>query len=176
VNDLKAVIRSIPDFPKPGIVFRDITTLLSDTGAYRQALDQFEAYFRKKGVNRIAAIDSRGFIFGGALADRMNVPLAIIRKKGKLPYKTIHEEYALEYGTDSLEMHVDAVRKGDKVAVIDDLLATGGTLEASCKMVEKLGGEVVVIGVVIELSFLKGREKLSRYDIQALIDYETEEG
>lgn len=176
MNDLKAVIRSIPDFPKPGIVFRDITTLLSDSEAYKQALDQFEAYFRKKGVNRIAAIDSRGFIFGGALADRMNVALAIIRKKGKLPYKTIHEEYALEYGTDSLEMHVDAVQEGDKVAVIDDLLATGGTLEASCKMVEKLGGEVAVIGVVIELSFLKGREKLSRYDIQALIDYETEEG
>ena len=176
LHDLKSVIRSVPDFPKPGIVFRDITTLLSDTEAYKDALDEFEAFFRKKGVTRIAAIDSRGFIFGGALADRMSVPLAIIRKKGKLPFKTIHEEYALEYGTDVLEMHVDAVQKGDKVAIIDDLLATGGTLEASCKMVEKLGGEVVVIGVVIELSFLKGRDKLSGYDIIALTDYATEEG
>jgi len=174
VHDLKAVIRSIPDFPKPGIIFRDITTLLSDPEAYKEALDEFEEYFREKGVTRIAAIDSRGFIFGGALADRMSVPLAIIRKKGKLPYKTIHEEYALEYGTDTLEMHIDAIEKGDKVAVIDDLLATGGTLEASCKMVEKLGGEVAVIGVVIELSFLKGRDKLSGYDIKALIDYDTE--
>jgi adenine phosphoribosyltransferase len=175
VHDLKAVIRSIPDFPKPGIIFRDITTLLSNPEAYKESLDEFEAYFREKGVTRIAAIDSRGFIFGGALADRMNVPLAIIRKKGKLPYKTIHEEYALEYGTDSLEMHIDAIEKGDKVAVIDDLLATGGTLDASCKMVEKLGGEVAVIGVVVELSFLKGREKLAKYDIKALIDYESEE-
>ncbi len=174
MHDLKAVIRSIPDFPKPGIIFRDITTLLSDPEAYKEALDEFEEYFREKGVTRIAAIDSRGFIFGGALADRMSVPLAIIRKKGKLPYKTIHEEYALEYGTDTLEMHIDAIEKGDKVAVIDDLLATGGTLEASCKMVEKLGGEVAVIGVVIELSFLKGRDKLSGYDIKALIDYDTE--
>jgi len=174
VNDLKSIIRSIPDFPKPGIVFRDITTLLSNPGAYKEALDEFEAYFREKGVTRIAAIDSRGFLFGGALADRMNIPLAIIRKKGKLPFKTIHEEYALEYGTDSLEMHVDAIDKGDKVAVIDDLLATGGTLDASCKMVEKLGGEVAVIGVVIELSFLKGRDKLAQYDIKALIDYDSE--
>ncbi len=174
MHNLKGVIRSIPDFPKPGIVFRDITTLLSEPAAFKKALDEFEAYFREKGVTRIAAIDSRGFIFGGALADRMNIPLAIIRKKGKLPFQTIHEEYALEYGTDILEMHIDAVQKGDKVAVIDDLLATGGTLEASCKMVEKLGGEVAVIGVVIELSFLKGREKLAKYDIKALVDYESE--
>ncbi len=174
MHDFKTVIRSIPDFPKPGIVFRDITTLLSAPEAFKAALDEFEAYFREKGVTRIAAIDSRGFIFGGALADRMNIPLAIIRKKGKLPYKTIHEEYSLEYGTDSLEMHIDAIEKGDKVAVIDDLLATGGTLDASCRMVEKLGGEVAVVGVVVELSFLKGRDKLAQYDIKALIDYESE--
>jgi adenine phosphoribosyltransferase len=174
VNDLKLVIRSIPDFPKPGIVFRDITTLLSNPQAFGNALDQFESAFREKGVTRIAAIDSRGFIFGGALADRMNIPLSIIRKKGKLPYKTIHEEYSLEYGTDTLEMHVDAVEKGDKVAIIDDLLATGGTMEASCKMIEKLGGEVALIGVVIELSFLNPRDRLQRYDITALIDYDSE--
>jgi len=174
VKDLKQAIRSIPDFPKPGIVFRDITTLLADPEAFKQSLDQFEEYFRSKGVTRIAAIDSRGFLFGGALADRMNIPLTIIRKKGKLPFDTVSESYALEYGTDTLEMHVDAVKTGDKVAVIDDLLATGGTLEASCKMVEKLGGEVSAIGVVIELSFLKGRDRFAQYDLKALIDYDSE--
>ena len=175
MRDLKQTIRSIPDCPKPGIIFRDITTLLTNPEAYTQALDEFEAFFRKKGVTRLAAIDSRGFIFGGALADRLKVPLAVVRKKGKLPFTTIREEYALEYGTDVLEMHVDAVNKGDRVAVIDDLLATGGTIEASCKMVEKLGGTVAAIGVVIELSFLKGRARLSKYDLKSLIDYPTEE-
>ena len=174
MKDLKDAIRSIPDFPKPGIVFRDITTLLSDPEAFRQSLDLFEKHFKKRGVTRIAAIDSRGFLFGGALADRMNLPLTVIRKKGKLPFKTVSESYALEYGTDTLEMHTDAVVKGDKVAVIDDLLATGGTLEASCKMVEKLGGEVATIGVVIELSFLNGRDRFKRYDLLALIDYASE--
>jgi adenine phosphoribosyltransferase len=174
MTDLKSVIRSIPDFPKPGIVFRDITTLLADPAAYGQALDLLEEFFRGKGVTRIAAIDSRGFIFGGALADRLNVPLTVIRKKGKLPYKTIREEYALEYGTDTLEMHVDGVQSGDKVAVIDDLLATGGTLMASCRMVEKLGGKVAAIGVVIELSFLGGRRRFAGYDLLALVDYESE--
>lgn len=174
VKDLKDAIRSIPDFPKPGIVFRDITTLLADPEAFKQSLDQFEEYFKEKGVTRIAAIDSRGFLFGGALADRMNLPLSIIRKKGKLPFDTVSETYALEYGTDTLEMHTDAVNKGDKVAVIDDLLATGGTLEASCKMVEKLGAEVTVIGVVVELSFLKGRDRFPKYDLQALVDYASE--
>ena len=175
MRDLKQSIRSIPDFPKPGIIFRDITTLLTNPEAYAQALDEFEAFFRKKCVTRLAAIDSRGFIFGGALADRLNVPLAIVRKKGKLPYTTIREEYALEYGTDVLEMHVDAVKKGDRVAIIDDLLATGGTIEASCKMVEKLGGTVAGVGVVVELSFLKGRARLGKYDVRSLVDYPTEE-
>lgn len=173
-QDLKAAIRSIPDFPKPGIVFRDITTLLSRPDAFRRSLDEFEAFFRRRGVNRIVAIDSRGFIFGGALADRMQVPFVPVRKKGKLPYTTIGAEYALEYGTDSLEMHIDGVNKGDRVAVIDDLLATGGTLEASCRLVEQLGGQVVAVGVLIELSFLNGRKKLARYEIQSLIDYDSE--
>jgi len=174
MKDLKEIIRSIPDFPKPGIVFRDITTILDDPEAFEQALDRLEKYFREKQVTRIAAIDSRGFLFGGALADRMNVPLAIIRKKGKLPFTTISAEYALEYGTDTLEMHTDSVATGDRVAVLDDLLATGGTLEASCRMVEELGGEVAAIGVVVELSFLKGRDKLSGYDILSLVDYDSE--
>jgi adenine phosphoribosyltransferase len=174
MKNLKDTIRSIPDFPKPGIVFRDITTLLADPEAFKEALDQFEKYFKSKGVTRIAAIDSRGFLFGGALADRMNLPLTVVRKKGKLPFETVSESYALEYGTDTLEMHVDAVKKGDKVAVIDDLLATGGTLEASCKMVEKLGAQVAAIGVVIELSFLNGRARFGQYDLMALVDYESE--
>ncbi|MEE9441264.1 MAG: adenine phosphoribosyltransferase [candidate division Zixibacteria bacterium] len=172
--DLKNAIRSIPDFPKPGIIFRDITTLLSNPEAFKQSLDEFEKYLRDKNINRIAAIDSRGFLFGGALADRMNIPLSIIRKKGKLPFDTVSASYELEYGTDTLEMHKDAVNPGDRVAVIDDLLATGGTLESSCRMVEELGGEVTVIGIVIELSFLNGRSKLSQYDICALVDYASE--
>lgn len=173
-EDLKAVIRSVPDFPKPGIVFYDITTLLSRPEAFRRALDEMEAFLRRRGVNRIVAIDSRGFIFGGALADRLQVPFVPVRKKGKLPYTTIGAEYALEYGTDSLEMHIDAVDKGDRVAVIDDLLATGGTLEASCRLVEQLGGQVVAVAVVIELSFLHGRKKLARYEVMSLVDYDSE--
>ncbi|MFH1701367.1 MAG: adenine phosphoribosyltransferase [Candidatus Zixiibacteriota bacterium] len=172
--DLKNAIRSIPNFPKPGIVFRDISTLLSNPEAFKQSLDEFEKYFRARNINRIAAIDARGFLFGGALADRMNIPLCVIRKKGKLPFDTVSASYELEYGTDTLEMHKDAIFPGDKVAVIDDLLATGGTLEASCRMVEELGGEVTTIGVVIELSFLNGRSKLSKFDICALVDYESE--
>jgi adenine phosphoribosyltransferase len=175
MTNLKDAIRSVPDFPKPGILFFDITTLLSEPAAFKQALDEFEQYFTDKGVTRIAAIDSRGFLFGGALADRMNIPLAVIRKKGKLPYKTVSASYSLEYGTDSLEMHVDAVKKGDKVAVIDDLLATGGTLEASCRMVEEIGGEVACIGVLVELTFLPGRKKLAKYDLKSLIEFDSEE-
>jgi adenine phosphoribosyltransferase len=174
VKDLKDAIRSIPDFPKPGIVFRDITTLLASPEAFRQSLDQMEGFFRQKGVQRIAAIDSRGFIFGGALADRMNIPFVPIRKKGKLPFPTIFQEYDLEYGTDTLEIHKDAVNKGEKVAIIDDLLATGGTLEASCKLVERLGGEVAAVCVLIELSFLRGRNRIPDYDVMALIEYASE--
>jgi len=173
-RDLKASIRSIPGFPKPGIVFRDITTLLAQPEAYRDALDQFEDFFRRRGVTRIVAVDSRGFIFGGALADRMKLPFIPVRKRGKLPFTTIGAEYALEYGTDRLEMHLDAIQRGDQVAVIDDLLATGGTLEATCRLVEQLGGEVAAIGVLIELSFLKGRAKLTRYDVKSLVDYDSE--
>ena len=174
MKDLKSAIRSIPDFPRPGIIFRDITTLLADPEALRQAMDSMEEYLNGIGANKIVAIDSRGFLFGGALADRLQIPLIPVRKKGKLPHKTISEEYALEYGTDSLEIHTDAVTKGDKVAVLDDLLATGGTLKATCRLIEKLGGEVAGIAVLIELSFLKGRDKLTAYDIKALVDYDTE--
>ncbi len=173
--DLKKAIREIPDFPKKGILFFDLTTIFSNPDAFEFSLDDFEQEFTVRGVNKIAAIDARGFIFGGALADRMNLPLTVIRKKGKLPYKTISASYELEYGTDTLEMHEDSVEKGDKVAVIDDLLATGGTLEASCKMVEQLGGEVTVAAVVAELTFLKGRDKLAKYDVYSQVQYDSEE-
>ncbi|MCP4566624.1 MAG: adenine phosphoribosyltransferase [FCB group bacterium] len=174
MRDLKTVIRSLPDFPKPGIIFRDITTLLADPEALCEAYDAIEKYLRTKKVNKIVAIDSRGFLLGGALADRLNIPLIPVRKKGKLPFTTISEEYALEYGTDSLEIHTDAITSGDSVAVLDDLLATGGTLKATCRLIEKLGGEVAGIAVFIELSFLKGRDRLTGYDIMALVDYDSE--
>ncbi len=171
---IKDAIRAVPDFPKPGIMFRDISTLLSDPVAFKESLDLFESHFKARGITKIAAIDSRGFLFGGALADRMNLPLVLIRKKGKLPYETISADYELEYGTDSLEIHTDAVSSGDKVAVLDDLLATGGTLAAACKMVEQLGAEVSTVAVLVELSFINGRAKFPGYDILALVDYDSE--
>lgn len=171
---LKAAIRSIPDFPKKGIVFKDITTLLANPEAYQATLDRFEEFFRGIGVTKIAAIESRGFLFGGALADRLHIPLTLVRKKGKLPFQTIREDYALEYGVDSLEMHVDSAGSDDRVAIVDDLLATGGTLLATCRLIERLGGSVAGIGVLIELSFLKGRERLAGYDVLSLITYDGE--
>jgi adenine phosphoribosyltransferase len=173
-DQLRTAIRSIPDFPKPGIVFKDITTLLADPEAFRETLNRFEAFCLRTGATRIAAIDSRGFIFGGALADRLKIPLTLVRKKGKLPFKTIREDYTLEYGVDSLEMHVDSAQKGDRVMIIDDLLATGGTLLATCSLVKRLGADVAGIAVLIELSFLKGRERLAGFEVLSLVDYESE--
>lgn len=172
--NLKDAIREIPDFPKKGILFFDLSTICTNPEAYKFSIDEFEKQFKAKGVTRIAAVDARGFLFGGALADRLGLPLTIIRKKGKLPYKTISASYELEYGTDTLEMHIDSVNKGDKVAVIDDLLATGGTLDASCRMVEELGGEVTLVAVVAELTFLNGRDKLAKYDVYSQVTYDSE--
>ena len=174
MEDLKKYIRSVPDFPKPGINFYDITTLLMDPDGFRRALDEMEAYVKSRGAKKIISIESRGFVFGAALADRLGVGLITARKPGKLPYKTVSESYDLEYGTDSLEMHADTVSDGEKVVIVDDLIATGGTLQAACKMVEKLGGEVVGISVVIDLSFLPWREKLDGYDVHYLISYDSE--
>ena len=174
MEDLKKYIRSVPDFPKPGINFYDITTLLMDPNGFKMALDSMEEFVRSKGASKIISIESRGFVFGAALADRLGVGLVTARKPGKLPYKTISEQYDLEYGTDSLEIHADAVEAGEKVVVVDDLIATGGTLRAVCTMVEKLGGEVAGISVVIDLSFLPWREKLKQYDVHYLISYDSE--
>ena len=172
--DLKQVIRNVKDFPKPGIVFRDITTLIADPVAMRYAVDKLagEAAGRKAEV--ILAAESRGYIFGAAVAYKLGLPLVIVRKPGKLPAKTIRHTYELEYGTDTLEIHVDAVKPGQKVMLIDDLLATGGTIAACASLVEKLGGTVVGAAFVIELSFLPGRQRLGNMPVYSIVDYESE--
>jgi adenine phosphoribosyltransferase len=172
--DLKQFIREVPDFPKPGINFYDISTLMQDKTGFGLALDQMEEYANSRDAEKIVAIEARGFVFGAALADRMNLGLVIARKPGKLPYKTVSQEYTLEYGTDRIEIHADAVSKGERVLVVDDLIATGGTLAAACQLVEKMGGQVVGISSVISLDFLPYREKLKGYDINYLVSYDSE--
>ncbi len=172
--DLKAKIRNIPDFPKKGIVFRDISTLLQDKKAYNHAIDRMAELFDGKNIEHVVGVESRGFIFGGALADRLEAGFVPVRKLGKLPYETVSKDYTLEYGYATLEMHKDAIQPGEQVLVVDDLLATGGTLLAACGLVEKVGGVVAGIVVLIELSFLKGREKFSKYPFHSIIQYESE--
>lgn len=173
-QDLKKLIRSVKDYPKKGVVFRDITTLLKNGKAFEKAIDQLYKKCEGKKIDLVIAVESRGFILGGALANRLGVGFVPVRKFGKLPADRIEQKYNLEYGTDSLEIHKDAVKKGQKVLIVDDLLATGGTLQAACKLVEKLGGKVVGILILIELSFLKGREKLQNYELFSLIKYARE--
>ncbi len=172
---LEEYIRSVPGFPKEGIVFKDITTLLAEPDAFRSVIETWAERLREKDTNSVLAIEARGFIFGAALAYVLEIPLILARKAGKLPWSVIREEYSLEYGVDSLELHEDAVKHGDRVAVVDDLLATGGTALATVRLVERLGGEVVDIGFLIELAFLKGRERLSRYEVESFITYMSEE-
>jgi len=172
--DLKERIRDIRDWPKPGIVFRDITTLLTDPIAYNYTLDRFCEHFRESDVDKVLGVEARGFIFGGGLASRFGVGFVPARKPSKLPFHTLREEYALEYGTDALEIHTDALRAGERVLIVDDLLATGGTLEAATRLVERAGASVVGIGVVVDLTFLKGRERLTRYDLFSLVQYDSE--
>lgn len=174
MTDLKASIRDVPDFPKKGIVFKDITTLLRDPAAFREAVGRLEARFRGAKATAVLGIESRGFIFGAALADRLDVAFLPARKPGKLPYRTVAESYALEYGTDSLHLHEDAVKKGERILVVDDLLATGGTAAAACRLVERLGGTVAGVGFVVELTFLKGRARLEGRDVHALVSYDAE--
>lgn len=172
--DLKKKIRDIPNFPKQGIMYRDITTLLADAEAFRHTVDRLADQYKDKGISKIVSIESRGFIFGAALAYKLGCAFVAARKAGKLPHKTIKEEYQLEYGTDGLELHTDSVDKGEKVIIIDDLLATGGTIEATCRLVERLGGVVAGIAVIIELSFLPGRKRLSKYEVVSLVEYDGE--
>lgn len=169
--DLKQHIRNIPDFPKPGILFRDITTLLQNPSAFRHAVESMAERFESVEVDAIAGIDARGFMFAAPLALRLDLPLVIVRKKGKLPFETYSQSYDLEYGTDSLEIHVDAVSTGHRVLIVDDLLATGGSLSAAAALVERAGGVVAGIIVAIELSDLRGRDTLTPYRTESLVTY-----
>ena len=169
--DLKAFIRDVPDFPVKGIIFKDITTMLSDAGAHKFALEELYNFAKNKGITKVIGIESRGFIYGASLAAKLDAGFIPIRKPGKLPSVTVSEEYQLEYGTDKIEIHKDALQPGDKVLLHDDLLATGGTMEAACKLVEKLGAEIVQISFLIDLTFLNGNERLKKYDVHSLIQY-----
>lgn len=170
MDSLEKLIRDVPDFPKAGIVFKDITPLLADAAGLCQAIDRLTAPFADAGVDVVCGVESRGFIFGTAAAVKMGVGFVPVRKPGKLPCDTIGAEYELEYGTDRLEMHTDAIRPGQRVLMVDDLLATGGTMAACCDMVEQLGGTIVGISVVVELCFLHGRDKLAGYDLRCLVE------
>lgn len=172
--DLKKYIRSIRDFPIKGIMFRDITTLLKEPSAIKETLNQLLSISDKLKVDKVIGIESRGFIFGAMLANELKAGFVPVRKPGKLPAETESQTYQLEYGLDKIEIHKDAIQPGDKVLIHDDLLATGGTAEATCKLVEKLGGEVVQLLFLIELTFLNGREKLRKYKINSLTLYEDE--
>ncbi len=169
--DLKSLIRAIPDFPEPGIVFRDITPLLQDADGFREALGWYVDLYREAGVDAVVGIESRGFIWGAPLADRLGVGLVLVRKTGKLPHHTHQEEYVLEYGTNILEIHQDALVPGQRVAVVDDLLATGGTAAATAKLVELCGAEVHSMAFLIELPDLHGRERLRHYDVASLLTF-----
>ncbi|MCD7980842.1 MAG: adenine phosphoribosyltransferase [Clostridiales bacterium] len=164
-------VRSIPDFPEPGIIFRDITSVIQDPEGFALAIDGMEAFLKDVDFDLVAGTESRGFIFGAPIARDFGKGFVLIRKKGKLPCETISQEYALEYGTAEVEMHTDAVCPGQKVVLVDDLMATGGTIEASIKLVEQLGGEVVKVLFLMELAGLKGRERLKGYDVDSVIIY-----
>lgn len=169
--NLQDYIRDIPDFPKQGILFKDITPLLNDPKPSKFALDSLLELTSDLKIDKVIGIESRGFFFGTLIADKLNAGFIPVRKPNKLPSDKLSQEFQLEYGTDRLEIHKDAINKGDRVLIHDDVLATGGTAEAVCKLVEELGGEVVQCNFLIELSFLKGRDKLSKYNIGSLINY-----
>ena len=171
MNHLKELIREVPDFPKPGVLFYDITTLLKDANGLRTLIDELGAGYAGAGIDKVIGIEARGFIFAPAVAYALKAGFVPVRKPKKLPAATERVEYQLEYGTDALEIHRDAVGAGENVLIVDDVLATGGTASAVTRLVEKLGGKVVGLGFVIELDFLKGRKKLGGYDIRAMLHY-----
>ena len=170
-SKVKSQIRDVKDFPKKGIVFKDITPIIRDAVTFDRVLAAMEAYARNRGVDLVAGIESRGFIFGAPLAARLEVGFVPVRKIGKLPWKTVKQSYKLEYGSDTVELHKDAVEKGQRVLIVDDLLATGGTLMATCKLVEKMKGIVAGCALLVELSFLGGRKKLGKRDVFAVVKY-----
>ena len=170
-TDLEKHVRSIPDWPKEGILFRDITPLLGDSQAFAEAIEAISRPFEEVGIEYVAAVEARGFIFGSAVAEKLGAGFVPIRKKGKLPYKTRSVTYELEYGTDTLEVHEDAVERGAKVLMVDDLLATGGTMAAACELMDAMGAEVVAAAFLIELKALVGRDKLAGRKITTVISY-----
>jgi len=169
--DLKSKIREIPDWPKPGVNFKDITPLLEDAEGFQEVINKLADPYLGQKINKVVGIDARGFIFAAALAYKLGAGLAIVRKKGKLPWKTIGAEYALEYAANTIEVHEDAVVPGEKVLIVDDVLATGGTMEATVGLVKKLGGEITGISFVVELGFLEGRKKLGDNKVHSLLVY-----
>jgi adenine phosphoribosyltransferase len=169
--DIGALIRDVPDFPKPGVLFKDITTLIKNGPAFRQVIDGLSTPFAERKIDRVVGIESRGFIFGGPVAYLLGAGFVPVRKEGKLPAVAVKREYALEYGTNALEMHLDSIEAGQRVLIVDDVLATGGTAAATAHLVESLGGTVVGIAFVVELSFLAGREQLQSYELLSLVRY-----
>ena len=172
--DLKKCVRSIVDWPIPGVIFRDLTTLMKDPEAFRESCDIFYERYREMHIDKIVGIDARGFVFGAVLAYKLGVGFVPVRKKGKLPHETIEEVYSLEYGSGTMEIHSDAIDEGDKVVIIDDLIATGGTIGATVKLVEKLGGDIIECAFLIELPDLKGREQIPESPIFAIMEFEGE--
>jgi adenine phosphoribosyltransferase len=171
-DQLKKLIREVPDFPKKGILFYDITTLLKDKTGFATLVDRLSEHYIKHNVDLVLGMEARGFIFAPALAYRLNAGFVPVRKVGKLPAETVKFDYALEYGTNSLEMHKDAIQRGQRVLIVDDLLATGGTAQATAKLASLLGAEIAGLGFVVELDFLRGREKLKGYDVMSLLHYQ----
>jgi adenine phosphoribosyltransferase len=173
-EDLLCKIRTVPDFPKKGIMFRDITTLIGDKDAFRRSVDLLADRYRNKGVHKIVSVESRGFIFGAPLAYVLDAGFVPVRKPGKLPAAVTRQEYSLEYGTDAIEMHTDAIKRGENVLLLDDLLATGGTIRAAADLVRRACGNIVGLAFLIELSFLHGREKLKEFDVYSILQYDSE--
>lgn len=171
MKELKEFIRDIPDFPKKGIVFKDITPLIGDGAGYRRAIDTLAERYINKNIDKVVSVEARGFLFGSPLAYKLGAGVIPVRKPGKLPFHTNRIDYELEYGTDSLDIHQDAIKKGERVLIVDDLLATGGTINAVSNLVEQLEGEIVELAFLIELSFLNGRDKLKRYPVFSLITF-----
>jgi adenine phosphoribosyltransferase len=170
-KDISGLIRSIPDFPKAGILFRDITTLLMDADGFREAVKAMVAPFKAKKIDKVVCVEARGFLLGGAMAYEMGCGLVPVRKPGKLPYEVERQDYTLEYGTASVEIHKDALKPGEGVLIVDDLLATGGTAKATAELVERLGGNIVSVAFLIELEGLQGRKLLDKYDVFSVITY-----
>jgi len=169
---LRESIRDVPDFPKPGIVFKDITPMLLDPALFRDTVDALADWTAEREARKILGVDARGFLFAGAVADRLGLGLVPARKPGKLPYQTVSESYDLEYGVNTLELHTDAVEEGERIVIVDDLLATGGTVRAAARLVEALGGTVAGLAFVVELGFLGGRGKLNSYDTMSLVNFD----